>query len=345
MFMRHRISAISLLVIFSTLITTGCASTQGITRSNPSQLSSHCLSNTQNCVEQVEVVFIPGNFEETKMEGLVALPLLAGYAVDGVLKLAKYLINLEAQKYESTFSAKTATNLPDAAPRLIEFATSEWSMKTGGMVVFVRTYKCEKAKDDDNDNVRDILSNLDESVNFTPCDPELSISSAIKGQLNKVLDDDQRVAFIGVFAIKPNAEKKSETDTLNIAMLGYYYAALKAKAVKGGEKGALKTKSIATVEIKGPLADYRYGGDQYQAAGIFPLTIKKCNEWQWFNPFDANSNDAKALSPLYRMPASKEISISVSVRETAKMKKLLERLADKVGALEIDVDEWFSEDE
>ncbi|PCI11352.1 hypothetical protein COB72_01200 [bacterium] len=326
---------ISLIVLLIMLVATGCTSTQ----------SAGPLQKKRKSIEHVEVVFIPGiSGESSDSKKIDAVPVVVGYAVDGALKLAEYLINREAKKYEAIYSANTLVTLKGVAPRLPDRADSEWGMKEGGMIVMIRSVEVEKAIAVE-ERLEALLGEMKSELEFGQ-----ALSDKVIGKLKIAKEDNQRITFIGVFEVNPNSfDVKSESkcgeiaSILNIQMRGYYYAALKAKSVNNGRGvwGLFKTKSIATIEIKGPAADYRYDGGQYKAAGVFPLLIKECNKWQWYNP-KKNSN---WISETYRIPASEEITIVASVRETTKMKKLLNDLAKKTGAIEIDVDEWFSDGE
>lgn len=367
-----------LLLALTSIASIGCASQTPVdcndfpTRAEMEEgANKPCLHNTANIKgDKTIAVFIPSDFrytEPSKDEALIATATIVGYAVEGALKLAEYLITQEAKKYEAVYSGQDTTTLLSKPIGLAEQSNSEWVMNQGGLVLLVRTVPCEKpdkASMSHKGYIDDLVTELivpqsnylkmsrlltkneqgqDEWVDVAALSNHLK--SEIEQQLKEAgFNKDHHIAFAGAFAIMPCPTDAAQTSTMRVALLGHYYAALKAKSTgRNGVAGLLKSKSITTLELKGPAADYRYAGGQYAASAVFPLSLKHCHQWNWtgVNP----KKPSKFISQIVRVPASREITIKAGVRETNQIKKLLEDFAKQVGSAEIDVEAWFSDED
>ncbi|MCS6316227.1 MAG: hypothetical protein H8K05_00275 [Nitrospira sp.] len=155
------------------------------------------------------------------------------------------------------------------------------------------------------------------------------------------------LGFAAVLQITPAAPLAGKTDgypNYRIELLDYRYSALKAKNlswIRVPFNDWEKTKSALEVTLRGPRADMRLDGNQYEAKVDFELTWnrelsgdKLASEW-------ANKNAHELEKPLGQSPPIhtydfRNFGVSIKLSEACTIKEALENASKKVADIDVE---------
>ena len=155
------------------------------------------------------------------------------------------------------------------------------------------------------------------------------------------------LGFAGVLQITPTDPLTGNTDgypNYRIELLDYRYSALKAKNlswVRVPFTDWEKTRSALEVSLRGPRADTRLAGNQYEAKADFELTWdrglsgdKQPSEW-------ANKHAHEMGKPLAQSPPMhtydlRNFGVSIKLSEACTIKEALENASKKVADIDVE---------
>lgn len=331
-------------------------------RTPSTSTSPRLVAHTQQLEEEVRVFYFPKliAWETGKPELAFTAVGVAGYAIDGLIKLVKHLIEEKAKDYEASFegtSEITLRGVEDASPTV---AVSSWSMESAGVFVMIRTVEDDDRSESLPDltkqdvraslasEIKSLVDGVFESDAYMPAgaaggQPAADgLQTKIEKQLAALSEEEagERLCFAAVGAVLPNfvLDKHGgpiDNTTFRLALLGYRYSAFKADTLRGWGGGLDKTKSVLSVQLKGPVADVVYGGGRFEVAAVFPVSPGTRDEGWIRLELPKDNGSSKYVTHPIRVPSAYNLVLTMSVRETNNMKRTLEWLAEFVGEIEL----------
>lgn len=320
-------------------------------------------SNTRDLKQVVNLHFvdIPGD-TVARDQALEGLALTAGETLIKLgIKAAEALIRAEAEKYSESYSA--SRNLVWAGVE--KDGSDRWrptSIEAGGLLLFVRTVyekDVRKGKDKPESPVESLpiydattRRKLAESINtslakggpgregISAIDTRALITilerSAVKNQSGT---DIAALGFCGALILVPRRGGK----TFEIQLLGYDYAALRAKnlSISLPFVSWEKTKSVLNIVLRGGASDFIYPHQQrqFEYEATFPVRWNRgAGAYRGWAHLDVEASPCRS-EPIAAPLEMRDFQATVSVVESSDLEEKLEDLAERVSKVEVDLDD------
>lgn len=292
-------------------------------------------------------------------QGLDAVALgAAELALELGIKAAKALIKMEAEKYTETYAARGHFVVKGLKADPGDHLRPQ-VMSDAGLILLVRTVHDEDAPKADEETptspVRerplfdaDVRQRLAESIAKSLLQRGIKANAngiaAVLGKAAKLNAKGKDVSTLGLcaaFVLVPRPGGKS----LELQLLGSDYPLLKAKNLSCSLPFVdwEKTKTLCTLVLQGPHSDSHYVSGHYGSTVSFELKWPRDpKDYQGWVGLDAPHEQLAMKSrsvPLAVPHYSNEFNLTATVLESSDLKEKLEELAEKVGEIEVDLDD------